>query len=813
MRVLRGLAASLAAMTVVAGSTSAIAAPAPGIASVRVTINTPAGVPANVGLDDKTTGTPDGFIDHVAAKSASGTSRVLTLSVPAGAYKVVLPAVTFAGTRYAGSASVPEVVAKVGQTSALNVTYAAEPGAKGLQLTALTSTQVGLSWTAPAGSKYALRRSLGDDAVNGITQGIAVPVTGSAATDSGLTPGTKYTYSLFTQGKNDARWRGPLAFVVSTATTGASQAKYVASPTTLIVEAGDIVSAVPTGSGVQVQLSAKVATRLLGSAIVLPRSSSLPGGFLGVVTSLSTNGRVVTLNSGGLSDAFDYYDVNIKDFGQTVGPQPVQALVSAAAQPTPQERGEIVTSAALPAALVTCFGASGAQEVAFDPDINLGGHMHTTVNKSGWLNLPKGATMDVALTATLNGAFEVATGGTLKCVAPFRPYDASFMAGPVPMAFVLDPTAQFTVGGKAGVKNLGFSATGGIQFTGTLDLTGGASFSSMPIMEAHPLTPTITANGSIGAKLGGQVTFGPGVTNKAVGTGAIAGVTGEFNLLDANFGPVFTVDDSRFNTCLTAKAEAAFNVGVTAKAWLGNYDVSKSFLVNIAKTEYPGSPWGLPTGCADQKPIDPGGDVLGDGVTVVEDDVQGNPAQWGHLDGFAPGKSTWVLSTGLINDATGDPGSFASTALDGSGDDALSLLAGQSTHDAAAYQAIVKPTGDTLHVKYVFASEEYPEYVGSPYNDVMAVYVDGKNCATIPDTDTPVAINTVNAGSNAAYYVDNAQGAAGYSTSMDGLTVPLTCSVPVTPSEPVTVRIAVADSSDAVWDSAVALLDQGIWSD
>jgi hypothetical protein len=95
----------------------------------------------------------------------------------------------------------------------------------------------------------------------------------------------------------------------------------------------------------------------------------------------------------------------------------------------------------------------------------------------------------------------------------------------------------------------------------------------------------------------------------------------------------------------------------------------------------------------------------------------------------------------------------------------------------------------------------------------MEVLVDGSNCALVPGTTTPVAVNTVNAQTNGQYYVDNAAGASGYHTSMDGLTVPLTCSVPVTPGQPVTVRIAVADSSDGVFDSAVALVDKGIWTD
>ena len=85
--------------------------------------------------------------------------------------------------------------------------------------------------------------------------------------------------------------------------------------------------------------------------------------------------------------------------------------------------------------------------------------------------------------------------------------------------------------------------------------------------------------------------------------------------------------------------------------------------------------------------------------------------------------------------------------------------------------------------------------------------------ATVPGTGESVSINTVNVGKNSQYYVDNSAGAAGYNTSMDGLTVPLTCSVAVKPGVATTVKIAVADTSDHIYDSAVALVDKGIWSD
>ena len=116
-----------------------------------------------------------------------------------------------------------------------------------------------------------------------------------------------------------------------------------------------------------------------------------------------------------------------------------------------------------------------------------------------------------------------------------------------------------------------------------------------------------------------------------------------------------------------------------------------------------------------------------------------------------------------------------------------------------------------MFVRYAFGSEEYPEFVGSAYNDVMGVFVDGVNCATVEGL--PVSINTVNENVNASYYVDNLQGQSGYQTSLDGLTVPLTCAVDVVPGVPVEIEIAVADTSDGRYDSAVALLDRGIWSE
>lgn len=305
--------------------------------------------------------------------------------------------------------------------------------------------------------------------------------------------------------------------------------------------------------------------------------------------------------------------------------------------------------------------------------------------------------------------------------------------------------------------------------------------------------------------------FGPGVGSKKAGV--LVGVGGNFYPIDASVGLKQVGDGATVSTCIELSAATRASIFVTLRAWIANHKSEITIPIEPLQGtwDWGGSPWHWPDDCTESET--PTDDVVGDGVSVISDDLIGSSDQWGKVEGFVPGENTWVLSTGRIQDAVGEPDFFASTDLGGAGDTGLSGLSGFTTYDAAAFSVTVVPNGQTLKVRYAFASEEYPEFVGSSFNDVMAVFVDGQNCALIPGTQTPVSINTVNAESNAQYYVDNTLGAAGYGTTMDGLTTPLTCSVLVTPGEPVTIKIAVADASDHIYDSAVALVDGGIWSE
>lgn len=167
------------------------------------------------------------------------------------------------------------------------------------------------------------------------------------------------------------------------------------------------------------------------------------------------------------------------------------------------------------------------------------------------------------------------------------------------------------------------------------------------------------------------------------------------------------------------------------------------------------------------------------------------------------------ISTGNVFDAIGPNNSSATgQAMGIDGDADLNTLLGANTFDAVTIEMDILPSESVLDFSYVFASEEYPEYVGSAFNDVFAFFVSGpglngqENIALIPGTTQPVAINNVNANSNSSYYVDNTDGIY---IEFDGFTTNMTAQVQVVPNETYHVKIVIADAMDAIFDSGIFL--------
>lgn len=182
-----------------------------------------------------------------------------------------------------------------------------------------------------------------------------------------------------------------------------------------------------------------------------------------------------------------------------------------------------------------------------------------------------------------------------------------------------------------------------------------------------------------------------------------------------------------------------------------------------------------------------------------------------------------IMTTGTISpggNGPHGPNNQSNAGMDnGAGGYApLSTLGGTNTFNAAILEFDFVPFSDTVRFEYVFGSEEYPEYVGSQFNDVFAFFITGpglnpagENMAIIPGTGQAVAINNVNAGQNNQFFVNNGDGnQAPFNGSptfiqYDGFTKPLQAVSRVQCGETYHLIIAIADVGDAIFDSGIFL--------
>ncbi|GJM31864.1 MAG: hypothetical protein DHS20C18_08650 [Saprospiraceae bacterium] len=188
-----------------------------------------------------------------------------------------------------------------------------------------------------------------------------------------------------------------------------------------------------------------------------------------------------------------------------------------------------------------------------------------------------------------------------------------------------------------------------------------------------------------------------------------------------------------------------------------------------------------------------------------------------------------ILSTGNIASSAG-PNQFPNTGTDYgifSNDPDLTELTGgtSSMFDVASIEFDFTPTVNQISFQYVFASEEYCEWVGSQYNDVFGFFIRGPgingdfflnadNIAVLPGNGDYVAINSVNSSSNQGFYHDNSPNTTACSTgeqfalgtiAYDGFTTVLTAVANVIPCQTYHIKLAIGDRGDGAFDSAVFL--------
>ena len=227
--------------------------------------------------------------------------------------------------------------------------------------------------------------------------------------------------------------------------------------------------------------------------------------------------------------------------------------------------------------------------------------------------------------------------------------------------------------------------------------------------------------------------------------------------------------------------------------------------------------------------------LLGMGVTASNITINGSPLNANNAQGnvvsFTNTNPAFPISSGLLlttgnaiaaqgpNNSTNLSNNLPATASVAS-DPHLNILAAGTVTNGVVLEFDFIPTGDTLNFRYIFGSEEYPEFSPSTFNDAfglflwgpgitgpyaLAGYANGANIATIPG-GIPVTINNVGDASNTAYYVFNDNGSTyGNAIQYDGTTVLLTAAASVQCNQTYHIKLAISNVSDQAYDSGVFL--------
>ena len=185
-----------------------------------------------------------------------------------------------------------------------------------------------------------------------------------------------------------------------------------------------------------------------------------------------------------------------------------------------------------------------------------------------------------------------------------------------------------------------------------------------------------------------------------------------------------------------------------------------------------------------------------------------------------------VLTNGLSSQIPGIATINRSSTIRGFNipDPDITSIGATSQLDLCALEFSFIPKGDSIFFDYVFASEEYPNFNCSQINDIFGLFLSGpgivgkKNIATVPGTNIPISINSINSGvvsppnslttcNNIGagspftqFYTSNAMG---IDLAYNGLTTLLTAKHAVQPFQTYTLKLAIVDVFDALFDSGI----------
>jgi gliding motility-associated-like protein len=225
--------------------------------------------------------------------------------------------------------------------------------------------------------------------------------------------------------------------------------------------------------------------------------------------------------------------------------------------------------------------------------------------------------------------------------------------------------------------------------------------------------------------------------------------------------------------------------------------------------------------------------LIGGGMTVSNPVINCNATAYGTFNGASSNiglPNGVLLTSGDVNLAPGPNNQggagYCWNFAAGAPDPQLTTVEANAVYDLCVLEFDVVPHCSSMTIRFVFASEEYPEYVSSSVNDAFGFFVTGPsadcsnpfgynntNVSVLP-SGQGVSIDNINNGNwagcptnqstgpcnNCAYYVNNCSGTT---VQYDGFTTPIVVTLNVCPCQTYHWKFAIADAGDCVWDSGV----------
>lgn len=197
------------------------------------------------------------------------------------------------------------------------------------------------------------------------------------------------------------------------------------------------------------------------------------------------------------------------------------------------------------------------------------------------------------------------------------------------------------------------------------------------------------------------------------------------------------------------------------------------------------------------------------------------PTNLGLQEGLILATAGTNIAVGPNNSASSSTFAFGGSYID---PDLILIPGAEFLESGAVLEFDFVATGSELNFDFIFASEEYPEFSNSTYNDVFGFFLSGpgisgpysnnaSNIALIPGTNTEITINNLNNGSAnvgpceyCEFYVANGTGAtpeANPFIQYDGFTTVIRARANLVCGETYHIKLAVGNVGDNNYDSAV----------